>query len=257
MIGSKTALTVGSITVALLFGGGLYLYMNFSSIAKRLAEHVATETLGVDVSIGAVDVSLQDKRVNVTNIRIANPSGYKNSKALTIGEVSIQANALSQELLDFSNASVKDLHVNLEVTPEGTNLTDIQKNIKVPGRADKAEEDKKALTKVILENFIAEGGTITPSISMLETQPKTLEIPTIHLKGIGKAENGVLAREAVSQIFQAVAQSSIRAAQQEGLLDSLNSDALKEMGLSPLQNFKDTVKEKAGSVGDKIKGLFQ
>lgn len=257
MIGSKTALTVGSVAVALMFGGGLYLYMNFGSIAKRLAEYAATETLGVDVSIGAVRVSLEDKRVSVTNIRVANPPGYKSPEALTIGQVSIQADTLSQELLNFSKAEVKDMNVNLEITPEGTNLTDIQKNIKVPGRTEQAEEDRKTLTKVILDNFVAEGGTITPTISLLETQPAPLSLPAIHLKGIGKSENGVLAQEAIAQIFEAVAQSSIKAAHKDGLLNSLNGDALKEIGLSPARQFQDSVKEKAGAVGDKIKGLFQ
>ncbi|MCD8497039.1 MAG: hypothetical protein LRZ85_02510 [Alphaproteobacteria bacterium] len=257
MIGSKTVLTVGSLATALLFGGGVYLYMNFGNIAKRLAENVATKTLGVEVDIGAVNVSLQDKKVEVTNIRVANPSGYKNSDALTIGLMSIQADTLSQELLNFSNARMQDMHVNLEVTPSGTNLTDIRNNIKVPGREDKAEEDRKTVTKVILREFAAEGGTITPSISMLNTQPKPIDVPPIHLSGIGEKENGVLAGEAVSQIFKAVADSSIRAAHQQGLLEGLNADALKEVGVGRVEQIKETIKDEAGALGDKVKSLFE
>jgi hypothetical protein len=200
---------------------------------------------------------LQQKRVEVTNIRIANPPGYKSSEALTIGSLSIQADTLSQEMLNFSKATLKDMHVNLEVTPAGTNLTDIQKQIKVPGRADKAEEDKKTITKVILREFAAEGGTLTPSLSMLEMQPQPISVPPIHLNGIGEKENGVLAGDAVSQIFNAVVNSSIKAAHEEGLLNGLNPDVLKDIGVSRIDRVKETIKEKAGSAADKVKSLFQ
>lgn len=257
MIGSKTALTIGSLATALMFGGGLFLYMNFGDLAKRLAENVATQTLGVEVDIGSVRVSLQEKKVEVTNIRIANPPGYKNAKAMTVGLMSIQAETFSQELLNFSNATMKDMHINLEVTPKGTNLTDIRYNIKFPGRGSQAEQDKKTFTKVILREFAAEGGTVSPSISMLETQPKTFNIPAIHLSGIGAAENGVLAGQAISQIFQAVTTESIQAAHGQGLLDGMNGDALKEIGVGKIDQIKETIKDEAGAIGAKVKGLFE
>lgn len=257
MIGSKTALTIGSLATALMFGGGLYLYMNFGDLAKRLAENVATQTLGVDVDIGVVRVSLQEKKVEVTNIRIANPPGYKNAEAITVGLMTIQAETLSQEMLNFSNATMNDMHINLEVTPNGTNLTDIRNNIKVPGREAQAEQDKKTFTKVILREFAAEGGTITPSISMLETQPQTLNIPSIRLSGIGESENGVLAGQAISQIFQAVADESIKAAHTQGLLEGMDSEVLKGIGVGQIDQIKETIKDEAGAIGDKVKGLFE
>lgn len=257
MIGSKTALTVGSLATAMLFGGGLYLYMNFGDIAKRLAEHVATQTLGVDVDIASIQVSLQEKRVEVKDIAIANPSGYRNSKAMTIGSVSIQAETLSQELLNFSNAAMTDIHVNLEVTPSGTNLTDIRNRIKVPGRAEQAAEDRKTITRVILKNFVAQGGTITPGISMLETQPQPINVPPVHLSGIGEKENGVLAGEAVSQIYKAVADQSVKAAHEQGLLDNLSPDVLKDIGIGRIEQMKETIKDEADAVKDTLKDLFE
>lgn len=257
MIGSKSALTVGSLATAMLFGGGLYLYMNFGSLAKTLAEKVATQTLGVDVNVGAVQVFLKDKKVEVRNVAIANPPGYKNAKAMTIGTISIQAQSLSQELLNFANATMTDMHVNLEVTPKGTNLTDIRNNIKVPGREAQAAEDRKTITKVILREFAAEGGTITPSISMLQTQPKPINVPPIHLSGIGEAENGVLAGQAVAQIFRAVANESIKAAHEQNLLDGVDGALLKDMGVGEIQQLKETIKDEAGAIGDKVKGLFE
>lgn len=250
MIGSKSALTVGSLATAMLFGGGLYLYMNFGSLAKTLAEKVATQTLGVDVNVGAVQVFLKDKKVEVRNIAIANPPGYKNAKAMTIGSVSIQAESLSQDMLNFANATMTDMHMNLEVTPKGTNITDIRNNIKVPGREGQADADRKTITKVILREFAADGGTITPSISMLQTQPQPINIPPIRLNGIGENEGGVLAGQAVAQIFRAVADQSIKAAHEQNLLQGLDGALLKDMGVSEIQQLKE-------NIGDKVKGLFE
>lgn len=257
MIGTKSALTIGSLATALLFGGGLYLYMNFGSIAKNMAERIATQTLGVEVDIGVISVSLKEKRIEARKIEIANPPGYKNAKALTIGSISIQAETLSQELLNFSNAVMKDLHVNLEVTPQGTNLTDIRNNIKVPGREAQAAEDQKTITKVILREFMAEGGTITPQIAMLETRPAPINIPPIRLSGIGEAEGGVLAEQAVAQIFRAVANESIEAAHEQNLLDGLNGDVLKDIGVGRIEQIKETIKDETGAIQERVKGLFE
>lgn len=257
MVASKTALTVGSVTLALLFGGGIYLYMNLNMIAERLAERIASQTLKVDVEIGSVDISFQEKKVSVHKITVANPPGYKNAKAVTIDLMSIQAETLSQELLNFSNAQLKGMTVNLEVTPKGTNLSDIQKNINIPANNKSAKEDQAAVTKVMLKNFIAEGATINPSVTLLETQDlQPVTIPDIHLKDIGTRENGVTAQKAVARIWQEVSKKSLNTANSQGLLKGLDGDALKDAGISQVKQIKTQVKEQINNTIENVKGLF-
>ena len=131
MSATKTVMTGTSLAFALVFGGGVYLYMNLGSIAERYIEQIASETLGVAVTIGKLDISLQDRNATVHNLKIANPPGFKKSHAMEVSKISVDLENVSKELITFKDISVDKTFVYLEVTPNGTNLNTIKKGIKV------------------------------------------------------------------------------------------------------------------------------
>lgn len=256
MITSKTAVTTGSVALALLFGGGIFLYLNLGSIAERLAENVASRTLGVNVGIGRVDISLQDMKIDVHNITIANPDGYQKPHALTVQKVSIQAEEITQELLNFSNAQLSGMQVYLEVKPDRTNLSDIRNNIAIP-QTTGAQDTGTATTKVIVQSFLADQGKIHPSVTLIEGQDlEPVNIPDIRLTGIGEKENGVLAQEAIAQIWRAVSGEVIRAANQQGFLQGLDIDALRDAGISRIDSIKDEVRNKVDDAVGRLRGVL-
>ncbi len=73
---SKTTLTISSIAMALLFGGGVYLMTNINIIAKNYIEKTATATLGVKVTLGSLMVSLPERTAHAKDLRISNPDGF-------------------------------------------------------------------------------------------------------------------------------------------------------------------------------------
>jgi len=258
MTASKTALTGGSLAFALLFGGGLYLFMNLSGIAERYIEKIATETLGVRVSIGKLDLSLQDRRAVVHNLKIANPSGFKNKDALTVSKISVTLGNVSKELITFKDISVDKTNVYLEVKEGGTNLSKIKNQIKVAPA--KAESESQA-PKVILKRTAITGAQLHPTITLLKEQDlKTVSVPDIILTGIGEKQNGILAREAIAQVFQGVMKKVNAAAGNAGFFQGMSAEGLKDIGRSQVNQVKDQilndVKDATGSVGDSIKGIF-
>lgn len=251
---SKSILTISSVVLILLFAGGVYLFLNFGSVAKTVSERVASQALGVPVSIGSVEVSFQDKAVTVSRVAVSNPPGYQGKHAATIETIFLKAHTLSQALLNFQDITVRGADVYLEVKPDATNLSDIKKNVNTKAAAgDKAAEQ----IKVIIEQMRIESLHVNPRVLLVGAPDiKPVTVPDIVLRNIGKRENGVLAREAIAQIWGRISQDVSRAANQAGFYEGISPDALEDLGVGQIESLKQQIKEDMEELGSGLKKLF-
>lgn len=267
---AKFGLYVFSFLVILLVGGAVYLYMNMDSIAKQITEKVASDALGVPVRVGSMAISLQDKKVTVSDLSIANPAGYKKPHAIMIKKIEVAGESFSKELLVFSHIMVDGTNVNLEVSNKGTNLGDIRDNTSSNPSVEKSNKDKSNKAskgeniKVIVKKFSLTGAELNPSVTLLGGDLAKVSVPDIKLYGIGQKENGVLAKDAISQIMNAVLQKFNSSANGAGFLKGMSLDALNNMGVSTAEvfkkNLKDSYKKEVDGLKknlDGLKGLFE
>ena len=242
------------IILLVVAGGGVYLYKNFGDITKRIAERTASNTLGVPVSIGNIAINLGEKSVTVSGIKVGNPKGYKGAQSVTVETVYMKAQTLSQTLLRFNDITVSGTEVYLEVRPNGTNLTDIKKNVNA--KADQGDKAAQQI-KVIIENMRIEKMRVYPSILLANTQNlEPVIVPDIFVRGVGVRENGVLAREAIGQVWTQISQSVSGAANRAGFYEGLSPDALQEIGVGQIQKIKGDLQKEIDNLGDGLKGLF-
>ncbi len=259
---AKVSLYIFSFFVLLFVAGGVYLYVNMDSLAKQLSEQAASDALGVPVTIGAMHISLEDKKVEVSDIRISNPAGYKKPYAVEVNSVIIAAESLSQDLLNFARVEVDGTTTNLEVNGKSTNLGDLKANI------DKKQSDAPASSdeqiKVIVQKFSLTKAQLNPSVTLLDRDLAFVTVPDIHLTGIGEKDGGVLAQDAIGQIMEAVLGKFTLHANSAGFLEGLSLDVLNSMGVSTGDVFKKNLKKsfdndveqlKQGVEG--FKGLFK
>ncbi|HPF79100.1 MAG TPA: hypothetical protein PLF01_07380 [Alphaproteobacteria bacterium] len=234
---SKIILTIIS---SLIIAAGIFLYLNFGNLAKNAAEKIASNALGVNVSISSLQVSLKEKSVVVRGVKIANPPGFKKSYIMTTDEIDIGLKAASRQLIDFNDIQVHGTVVNLEVTEKGTNLQAL-KNLaaKKPQKESVASEQ----VRVIVRKMVVNESTINPSITLLDRDIGSIDLPPVRISGIGTKSNGVLAREAVAQIIIQYLGQAETAARKAGAMGG--ADAV-------LDNVKGAVDDAAKS----IKGLF-
>ncbi len=260
---AKLSLYLFSAFVILVVAGGAYFYVNMGSIAKQMTEKVATDALGVSVRIADMQISLEDMKVVVHNISIANPKGYKKSEAITINEVVVAGESFSKELLTFSRVSVDGTTVNLEVSPNGTNLGDIKKTVDSKS-ATNGSSSASSAPKVIVKKFALTKAQLNPSVTLLDKDLAFVTVPDVHRSGIGQKENGIVAQEAVAQIATAVLDQFNKSANGAGFLGGLSLDVLNDIGVSTVDVFKKNLKEsfdkdvnqlKDGIDG--LKGLFE
>jgi len=263
MVAQKSILTITSIMAALIFGGGAYLYMNLGSITKVITERLASDALGVGVTISTLDIDVQNKIIDVGDIRIKNPDGYAKPYVMSIDSIRVQAQTLSKDLLNFQDITVTGTDVYVEVKEGSTNLHTLRDqvaNIAAQRKAEKPVESKEGETpvKVIIQNFLLDRAALYPSVTLIQEQDlQPVTIPPIRLTGIGERENGVLVQDAVAQIARHLMKEFNNAAAQSGFLAGMSADTLRDMGLSQVDAVKTRVLDEIDNVGGRLKGMFE
>ncbi len=121
MVTTKSAITITSLAFLLMFGGGLYMFMNLGDIAKRAIEAKASEAMGVKVTMAGFKIEIQNKKASVYKLRIANPEGFSSPYAVVVERISVSLGDLSPELVRLKDISVRGVDAYLEVTQRGTN----------------------------------------------------------------------------------------------------------------------------------------
>ncbi|NOQ20264.1 MAG: hypothetical protein GQ571_09885, partial [Desulfobacterales bacterium] len=142
-------------------------------------------------------------------------------------------------------------------------LNNVQKNVP-KGESAKKEPAKEGPGKqLIINDFILKNGKVNLAVAMpggvLADQEIKVDLPDIHLKDIGKKKGGASPAEVAKEIFAAL-HGKITAPNVMGALD----DQLKKLGGVGVETIEkaatDVVKgagKEAGSVTDKVKGLFE
>jgi hypothetical protein len=115
--------------------------------------------------------------------------------------------------------------------------------------------------KVIIDKMAMSGAQIKPvHVLFAEGELPMVNVPPIALSGIGTKENGVLANEAIAQIWTHISKKIETQALQAGLLEGVSDEALKDMELGFGQRFQDnlkeTVQEKVDTLGKNIDSIF-
>ena len=255
---AKLVLFLFSALVLLVVGLGAYLYVNMDSLAKRFTEQAASEALGVPVTIGEMKIMLDQKKVVVNDIAVANPPGYKNKDAITVKNVTVAGESFSKDLIVFSLVQVDGTAVDLEVNEKGVNLGTLKKNseqtVEASAQPAASETSPAEGPKVIVRNFVMTGAQMTPSVTLLPAQKlSVVRVPDIRLQGIGQKENGVVAEEAIAQIMDAVLNKFNGTANKAGFLEGLPLDMLNDIGVSTGEVFQKNLKKSYKKEVDKLK----
>jgi len=252
MFGFKKAI---GFLFALFIVGAVALYLNLGSIVKNFAETVGSETLGVKVTIGSLDLDPRNKTVTIRNIRVANPQGFSKPYAMKIGLVNIAMDSFSKDLLVFNDVTLKDSELFLEVSDKGTNLSALKENIgknkPAPTQTakDKTAKDETTPPKIILSNFLLNNAQLHPSVTMAGKDLKTITLPDVKLTGIGQNTNGAPASDVIAQIFGEVTSTALMASAQAGMLEGMSEAVLKDMKL-PADTLEDRTRGLGGFFGN-------
>ena len=77
------------VLLLLAVAGGVWYFLSFrlDGVIENRLEQAATLSLGTQVSVGAVKTNIRDGSLEISNITVANPPGYKNPSAFSLNNI--------------------------------------------------------------------------------------------------------------------------------------------------------------------------
>ena len=151
---------------------------------------------------------------------IGNPEGFKTESAFKMDkvEVTLDTDSITSDTVVIKKIDILAPEVTYELGGGGSNINAIQNNVnafvkKYVG-ASKSNEKSAAQeggTKMIIDHLYVKGGKVNISATLLGGNSMTVPLPDIHLKDIGKKENGATPGEVVKAIIGALNTAILKA----------------------------------------------
>lgn len=92
---------IAVVLLLLVVAGGVWYFVSFrlDGVIENRLEQAATQSLGTQVSVGSVRTNIRDGSLEISNITVANPPGYKNSSAFSLNNI--------EAAVDYGSLEVK------------------------------------------------------------------------------------------------------------------------------------------------------
>ncbi len=274
---------IGVIVVLVVIGGaGVYVFLNAGGIIKQIVEEVGSEATKTKVSLSEVHLSIQSGEAALKGFKMGNPSGFQTPKAMSFGVVSVKIDpaSVTQDVILIKEVVITKPDITYEfASGGGSNFDAIQKNVNSyakemgaggGGAAKKDSAEAKGGKKVIIEHLYLRNGKIGVSADFLKGKSLTADLPTIHLKNIGKRSNGATAAEVADQLMSEISKSATKVVSSLGvgkMMDAAKGalkgaeKMLKEGGATKMLEggggeAKKMLEGATKGIGDSLKGVF-
>lgn len=273
VIGGGVVLALVVVVVAIVF----YVFASLDSIVKTAVEEVGSEVTQTKVSLNGVEISLTAGSGALRGFSMANPQGFSDNNVVQFDEVSI---ALDLATVQSDPVVIKQIVIDgprivYELGEGGSNIEKIQNNVAGSASEQSGGSDSGSGgegPKLVIENLILRNGQVSITATQLLGETIDAPLPDIHLKDIGKEENGATPGQiAVETLDSVLAQvtAAVGTVDISKITDQLNISAedakkLMEQGGGEVSKAveggtDDASKAVGGAVegaGDTIKGLL-
>ncbi len=208
----KRWLLIGGIGVVAVIGIVVFAFYSLDSLVQTAVEKFGSEATGAKVTLNAVKILPADGKGTISGLTLGNPAGFETGYAVKVGraDIVIDMATLAENTVVIREIRISSPDVTFEQGAGGSNFDAIRKNvenyIKKMGGGESAEKSggKSAGKKLIIENFIITNGTVNVSAAILGGRKIVAPLPDIHLRDIGKKENGASPGAVAKKIIAAI-----------------------------------------------------
>ncbi|MGD9874662.1 MAG: AsmA family protein [Kiritimatiellia bacterium] len=188
----------------ILIAAALFL----SPLVKTAVEKGAPPMLGVPVTLDKPGINLLAGKINLKNLVVGNPEGYKTDYAFKLGQfkIDMQMSTLGSDTMVIKDILIDGPEICYEMGLGNSNIGTILDHLKKqsPDGKPEAEKEEKA-GQVQIDNFVISGAKLRVSAKMMGGQAVTIPLPTIHLKDLGKKDEGASITDVITEVMNAVA----------------------------------------------------
>jgi hypothetical protein len=242
---------LGLTLIVLLIVAFLYL----DSLVARAIEYGGTSTLGVETSVGDVDLRVLRGSVGVSDLRIANPEGFKEKTFLNLGNLAAEVApaSLREDLIVIPRVLLEDVEVSIEGGPGRTNYGTLIRN--ASGDTAKKPDESGSGKRFVIRELVVRNVTAKIGLTGLGTNLASTEftLPEIRLENLGEKSGGVQMGEMIARITRAIVSAVSR--QTPTLASALESDL--RIGVQATRGQVDQIREEAESAVDQLRGIFR
>jgi hypothetical protein len=219
--------------VLLVAGGGVWYFLSFrlDGVIENRLEQAATQSLGTRVSVGSVKTSIRDGSLEISEITVANPPGYRNPSAFSLNNI--------EAAVDYGNLEVKRVVIdNPEIVIEEiggqTNFSQMLEELERSGGPDQPADPNATEPVIVIRHFRMNESRAAFESESLDRYTD-VEIDAVELSDI---------RGTPTEVARAIAAE---------VLNEIAADAATELLKAQAQKKFDDMEEK---VGEKLKDLF-
>jgi hypothetical protein len=245
-------------------------------IVKMAVNTYGPRITDTELRVDDVGISLFSAEANLKKFFLGNPKGFKSGSAMKVGSVyvNVDEGSLTKDTIIIKKVEVVGPEITYEKRGNTDNfkaiLANVQKNVP-KGQAAKKEPAKEGPGKqLIINDFIVKQGKVNLAAELpggvLGENQISADLPDIHLKDIGKKKGGASAAEVAQEIFAAL-YGKITAPNIIGALDNQlkelggtltgTVESVGQEGLKGATGVVEGAGKEAGTITDKVKGLFE
>lgn len=235
------------VAVLILALGGLYVYRN--SLLRSAVESQANSSLGVKTTLGAAHLGLFGGTLDLDDLKIASPAGYKADHMFTLNGLDLGVNYsdLRKDPVRVGKITIDKPKAVIEYADGKFNFQALMDQL--GGGAQPKPDDKQSQpVKMIIDELTVKDATVEVRHPLIPN-PITVPIPSVTLKQIGNgdgAQNGAAIKDVVGATMSALAASAANSPQLKDL--SQLTDQLKAQAQQALSKVQKELGQQIQSI---------
>ena len=247
---------LGVLVVIVVALCALLIFLDF--VVKTGIQTVGSTVTKCNVTVEHVSISILRGKVELGDLIVGNPEGYKTEAAFKLGKIHVKMDPMS--LFKGNRTYINEVLIDApEITYEmnplalTSNIGTIQKNVErlLPAKDEKEKEEKKAEKKegrpVEISLVKVSDGKIRISATFAGGLAVPIPLPTITLKDIGKEEE-ITPPEATATVLEEVCSGVVSSAKSSS---AAVGDTAKDLGKSAVEKGKSLLKSITGKSEEK------
>lgn len=230
--------------VFLLMVGAIVYWLNgnMNYLLRKAIVRYGSEMLQADVNVDQVSIDLINGEGRIVDLMIGNPHGFKTPHAIKVKEIRLKVDpaSLTSEVVRIREVRIQAPDIIYEKGETLTNFESLQRNVaaytadtkETAQQAQDAKKDEPG-KRLIVDRFVMENAVAQASSPLLSGNTMRVELPDLHMKNVGKTENGITPAEFGQRVASAMNKQLMRSVSFERL-----GNALKETGESAIDAVK-------------------
>ena len=262
----KKFLIAGIIVIIAVVALVFLTLSNLGPLVKKTVNTVGPQITKTDVEVADVSISIFSGEAKIKGFLLGNPKGFKSVQAMKVGSVyvDIDEGSITKNPIIINKIEIVAPEITYEKISGSDNFQTILKNVQTSAKAEKKSDSKAGSTgdkqgkKIVINHVIVKDGKVNLTMAALGGKEITAPLPDIHLKDIGKKNNGATPAEAFEQIFSSLYSSISADSVTQIFNDGLKQfGGLKDLGTSGLQTGGDAAQKTADSATEGVKSATQ